>query len=65
MACSQVGPLTGQYDQNQAARSCSSMTGVIGEDLQVPEMGVVYIFGLTEIAECNVDSRGVTIVSVF
>ena len=67
MACSPAGQKTGisSYDQEQAARSCSQMTGVIGEDMQVPELGVVFIMGRDKVAECSVDDRGVMIVEVF
>ena len=64
MACSPAGQKTGQYDQEQAARSCSAISGVIGEDFQVPSMGVVFIFGLRDIAECSVDERGVTLIEI-
>ena len=65
MACSPAGQKTGSYDTDQAARACTVMTGVIGKDMQVPEMGVVFIINDTEVAECSVDERGVSIVEIF
>ena len=65
MACSQTGPKTGQYDLLQRKTACTAMTGVVGSDMQVPEMGVVFIINDTQVAECSVDERGVTVVEVF
>ena len=65
MACSPAGQKTGQYDLLQRKTACTALTGVVGTDMQVPEMGVVFIINDTEVAECSVDKRGVTVVEVF